>query len=60
LNIGCLNVRSLPLKLQEVSQFVKLRHFDIFAVNETWLDSSFTDKELEIEGFAIVRREGYK
>ena len=55
--IGCLNARSLYPKLEEISRFVITNHFDIFIVNETWLDSSFTDADLEIHDYNIFRRD---
>ena len=55
--IGCLNVRSLHPKFEEISRFVIASNFDIFIANETWLDSSFTDADLEIYNYNIFRRD---
>ena len=57
LKVGCLNVRSLYPKLEELTTFITTNHFDIFAINESWLDSSFTDKNVEIEGYSIYRKD---
>ena len=55
--IGCLNVRSLYPKLEEVTTFLTTNHFDIFGINESWLDSSFSDKNVEIDGYDIYRKD---
>ena len=57
LNIACLNVRSLFPKIDQIRTFVKKHNFDIFGVNETWLDQSISDIEIEIEGYNIIRKD---
>ena len=55
--IAHLNVRSLKCR----EHFVLVKYavlenkFDIFTVSETWLNSSVTDLEIEIPGYAIYR-----
>ena len=55
LRLGHLNVRSLPKHLDEIKTFVRLNNMDIFAVNETWLNSTWNDHELAIDNYMIHR-----
>ena len=55
--IGFLNVRSLYPKIEEVTRFVIKNGFHIFIINETWLDNSFTDKDVAIDDFVVFRRD---
>ena len=57
LKIGCLNIRSLSKKLPQLSMFVKKHNFDVFGINETWVDASFNDKDLQINGYDILRKD---
>ena len=55
--IAHLNVRSLKCRehFVLVKNAVLENKFDIFTVSETWLNSSVTDLEIEIPGYAIYR-----
>jgi hypothetical protein len=55
--IGCLNVRSLHPKFDEITEFVKSNKFDIFIINESWLDGSFSDGDINIFNYDVVRRD---
>ena len=55
--ISCLNVRSLYPKVEEIRKFVKTYNFDIFIANETWLDESFSDRDVEIPNYDVIRRD---
>ena len=55
LKIGCLNVRSLYRKIDEVHHIILSKNFHIFGINETWLDSFITDDELSLEGYDLIR-----
>jgi exonuclease III len=57
LKLGNLNVRSLYNKIDQFSTFVKDNKFDIIGVNETWLDSSIDNAEIEIPGYTIIRKD---
>ena len=48
LKIGHLNIRSLPKHLDELRIFLRENPFDVFCLNETWLNSSWRDGELTI------------
>lgn len=50
-----LNVRSLPGHLDETKMLILVNNFDLFAMSETWLNSTWSDPELAIEGYTIHR-----
>ncbi len=54
---ACWNVRSLEPKLDEIRIIVKSNSLDVLAINETWLNESYTDSELEIKGFNLIRKD---
>ena len=55
--LGSLNIRSLCPKIEELQLFVKSYDFDVFSVNETWLDESVNDDEIEIPDYKILRKD---
>ena len=55
--LACLNTRSLFPKLDEVVNFVKTYNFSVFVVNESWLDESVGDLNIQIPGYNVVRRD---
>ena len=57
LKIGHLNIRSLPKHLDELRIFLQENPFDVFCLNETWLNSSWYDGELIVEGYNLVRKD---
>ena len=46
-----LNVRSLPPHFDEVTTLIRLNKLDIFAISETWLNSTWNDHELNIDDY---------
>ena len=52
-----LNVRSLPVHLDEVGTLILLKNLDVFAVSETWLNSTWNDHELNIQGYQLFRQD---
>ena len=52
-----LNVRSLPVHLDEVGTLILLDNLDVFAVSETWLNFTWNDHELNIQGYQLFRQE---
>lgn len=50
-----LNVCSLPPKLDELRIMLKDLPIDILSLNETWLDESFDDSELHVQGYNLHR-----
>ncbi|CAB3983858.1 RNA-directed DNA polymerase from transposon BS [Paramuricea clavata] len=55
LRLGHLNVRSLPRHLDEIKALVCLNNMDIFAMSETWLNSTWNDCELSVDNYTIYR-----
>ena len=52
-----LNIRSLHPKYEELKYFLQTHRFDILGLNETWLDESFRNEELEIPDYDLVRKD---
>jgi len=57
LKLGCLNVRSLLNKVDQLQVFMQEHKFDILAVNETWLDESVTNSEISIPDCCVIRND---
>ena len=57
LKLGCLNIRSLCSKIDQLQLFVQSHNFDVLGVNETWLDESVSESEIEIAGYSVVRKD---
>ena len=57
LKLGNLNIRSLTNKIEQLQVFVNKYDFDIFSVNETWLDESIADNDIKILGYSIIRKD---
>jgi exonuclease III len=55
--MACLNIVSLPKKIDEISHFLSNKILDIFAINETRLDSTITDNMIHIDGYDVVRKD---
>ena len=55
LKIGCLNVRSLVNKIEQIQTLAA--DFDILIINETWLDITIKDNEVAIQGTNILRKD---
>ena len=53
LKIISVNIRSLYSSLNELS--VRFKNFDIICCCETWLNNTYTDQMIEIDGFGIFR-----
>jgi hypothetical protein len=57
LNVGHINARSLnEEKFDEICSIVYDLNLDIFAVTETWLNSSIPSDSLNIQGFSSIIR----
>ena len=52
-----LNVRSILNKMDDVRFLLRNKHFDIFTVSKTWLNSSIKDSEVSIPGYTLVRHD---
>ena len=57
LKICQLNVNSLIRHLDEVKSLLIFNKIDIFAVNETKIDSSVSDHEIAIENYVTIRKD---
>ena len=51
------NVRSLYHKMSEVRYLSKKTNVAVLAITESWLDGSYTDNAVKIEGYSIQRRD---
>ena len=52
-----LNIASLPMKIDEIRLSRPSKHIDLFALNETRLDSTITDNMIHIDGYDVVRND---
>ena len=43
--------------MDEITLLLKVCRFDIFAITETFLDESISDKQLHVENYKFVRRD---
>ena len=56
LKIGCLNIRGLLSKMNELKMILDECKFDIMGVFETCIDSNVADTEISIEGYSIFKK----
>ena len=54
--IGCLNIRGLLNKIDEMRTIVTECNFDIMGICETFLDDNVADNEICIEGYTTVKK----
>jgi exonuclease III len=57
LKISQLNVRSLYPKIEEIRFLLESTNFDIFCITESWLDSTISNSEIQVDGYDIIRRD---
>ena len=55
LKVCHLNVQSLPAHLDEIQALIQVNRFDLFLMTETWLNSTWEDNLINIDGFDIFR-----
>lgn len=55
LKIGLHNARSLVGNIENYRSFIANSELNVFAVVETWLKSSNTNKSVELNGYTIIR-----
>ena len=60
LKIGCLNVRSLVHKVDQMQVFIDKHDFDILAINESWLDDTILDNEISLKSYIVLRNDRRK
>ena len=57
LSFECEVITSSPVHLDEVGTLILLNNLDVFAVGETWLNSTWNDHELNIQGYQLFRQD---
>ena len=50
-------MRSLVNKIDEMRVFCESHMPHVLCLNETWLDSSINDGEIQLDGYSLVRRD---
>ena len=57
LKIAHLNVRSFKTRshLLQVRELMREKDYDVLAVSESWLNSTVTNAEVEIDGYKLTR-----
>ena len=56
LKIGCLNVRGLLGKIDDLRDLLRLTKFDIMCLCETFIDCNVADDEISIQDYSVVLR----
>ena len=56
MKIGCLNVRGLLGKIDEIKLILTECKFDIMGVCETFMDCNISDKEISVQGYSFVKK----
>ena len=56
IKIGCLNVRGLLGKIDEIKLILTECKFDIMGVCETFMDCNISDKEISVQGYSFVKK----
>ena len=57
LSIAHLNVRSLLPKINQIRLFLYLSKVDMLCINEAWLDSTVTNKDIRVQDYTIYRND---
>ena len=55
--IGHINIRSLVKNIDQLRIYLSNKKYNILSVNETMLDSSIPNDEININGYDIVRKD---
>ena len=55
--MASLNIVSLPKHIDELRIFISDQTLDILAINETSLDSSINNQEINLPGYDIIRKD---
>lgn len=58
--IASLNINSLPNKFEEIKEWLGSNLFDILAIQETKIDSTFPNSQFNVEGYKLFRRDRAK
>ena len=57
LKIASLNLNSLRKHIDEIRMLLANYLFDVFAINESKIDSTIPDSEINIPGYKIIRKD---
>ena len=57
MRIACLNINSLPKHIDELRILMQNNPLDILAINETKIDDSFSEDEVSLAGYHIIRKD---
>jgi hypothetical protein len=57
LHFAHLNARSIFHKVSELKLIARKYKIAVFSITETWLDNSYTDQSIKIEGYNLIRRD---
>ena len=57
INVGQINICSLKNKMDEVEIMVKTNKLDLLEVCETHLSSTFSNRQIQINGYRTIRRD---
>lgn len=52
-----INIRSLVPKFNSLKNFIVDNKFDIFALSETWLNSSISNVSVDIDNYNLIRKD---
>ncbi len=55
--IGYLNIRSLVKNIDQLRIYLSNQKYNILSINETMLDSSISNDEINMSGYDIVRKD---
>lgn len=55
--IGHLNINSLIKHIDQLRLYLKDEPFDILSINETKLNDTVNDQEIDIQGYQVIRRD---
>ena len=58
--IASLNINSLPNKFEEIKEWLGSNLFDILAIQETKIDSTFPNSQFNVEGYKLFRHDRAK
>ena len=55
--IAQLNIRSILNNIDEFRMYALKHEYDVICVNETWLDNSVNNHEIDLDGYDLIRKD---
>jgi exonuclease III len=55
--IAQLNIRSILNNIDEFRMYALKHEYDVVCVNETWLDNSVNNHEIDLDGYDLIRKD---